>query len=155
MKRTQIAKSALATAAGIAIGATAALSVTTPEPAPEPAPVVVEQPTQGHIAGTIRWQSPTSWATVHDTGHEPEGIREVQVLRDRVRVHYTFTASKVAALQVTPDESLTAADVRCGASVGLSYSDIFCYLSGQTSPVNPALLTRKGGNIWLAGTFDL
>jgi len=153
MKRTQIAKSALATAVGIAIGATAATTVT---PEPTPAPVVVEQAaTQAQVSGTIRWQSPTAWAPLHDAGHEPEGIKGVTVLRDRLRVHYTFTARKVVALQVTPDESFTAANVRCGVSVGLSHSDVFCYMPGKTTPVDPSLLTRKGGNIWVSGTFDL
>jgi len=151
MKRTQITQAAIATAIGITIGATATTSLDTSEPAP----AVVEQAAQARVAGTIRWQSPTKWATVQDAGHAPEGIRDVQVLRDRIRVHYTFTASKVVSLQVTPDESFTAANVRCGVSVGLAYSDVFCYMPGKTTPVDPSLLTRKGGNIWVSGLFDL
>lgn len=151
MKRTQITQSAIATVIGVTIGATAATTL----PAHDPAPAVVEQAAQSRVAGTIRWQSPTAWATVQDAGHQPEGIREVQVLRDRLRVHYTFTARKVVALQVTPDEAFTAANVRCGVSVGLAYSDVFCYMPGKTTPVDPSLLTRKGGNIWVSGLFDL
>ena len=150
MKRTQITQSAIATAIGITIGATA-----TNLPAHDPAPVVVEQQATARVSGTIRWQSPTTWAPIHDAGHEPVGIKDVQVLRDRLRVRYDFTAAKVVELQVTPDESFTAANVRCGASVGLSYTDVFCYMPGKSTPVDPSLLTRKGGNIWLSGEFDL
>lgn len=141
----------VATAVGIILGAGAVTAL----PATEPAPVVVEQPAAGTISGAIRWASPSSWTTIRDRGHEPVGIREVQVLRDRLRVHYDFTATKVGSLQVTPDEAFTAAGVRCGASVGLSYADILCYLPGQTTPVDPSRLTRRGGNLWVSGLFDL
>jgi len=106
------------------------------------------------VAGTIRWVSSTSWAALDDAGHTPVGIDSVAVLPDRVRVYYDFTATKVHALHVTPDEAFTSASVRCGASVGLLYADVFCYMPGSTTPVDPALLTKPGGNIWISGTFQ-
>lgn len=104
------------------------------------------------ISGTMRWVSPTEWATICDDGHEPTGIARVERRADRVRVHYDFTASKVGSLQVTPDEQFASASVRVGASVGLSYADVFFYMSG-TAPVDPALLTKKSANVWLTGHF--
>lgn len=119
-------------------------------------PLPVAEPTTGtaEVAGTIRWVSPTSWTALDDAGHTPVGIDRVAVLPDRVRVYYDFTATKVHALHVTPDEAFTSASVRCGASVGLLYADVFCYMPGSSTPVDPALLTKPGGNLWLSGTFQ-
>lgn len=151
MRTSPRTKTILAASLGAILGAGAVTAL----PAPETAPVVVEQPAVGTISGTIRWASPSTWTTVHDAGHEPVGIESIQVLRDRLRVHYTFDAAKVGSVQVTPDEQFTAANVRCGASVGLSYADVFCYMPGSSTPVDPGRLTRKGGNIWVSGLFDL
>ncbi len=108
---------------------------------------------QVDVMGTIRWVSPTQWAAVNDTGHQSVGISSVEVLPDRLRVHYTFTADKVVVMQVTPDEAFTSASVRCGASAGLTYTDVYCYMPGSSTPVDPSLLTKKWANIWLDGTF--
>lgn len=146
------------TAAAVALVATAA-ALCLPVPTPTetvPAPTeTVAAPTTADVAGTIRWTSPTTWAVLTDAGHAPVGLDRVDVLPDRLRVHYTFTADKVHALQVSPDEQFTSASVRCGASVGLSYADVFCYMPGSSTPVDPALLTKPGGNLWVSGTFGV
>lgn len=107
------------------------------------------------VSGTIRWTSPTTWATVDDTAHRSTGIAAVVLYPDHLRVDYTFTATTVSSLQVTPDEAFTSAGVRFGASVGLDHADIYAYMPAYgTTPVNPALLTKAGANVWLTGLFD-
>lgn len=107
------------------------------------------------VSGTIRWESPTSWMVLDDAGHTPTGIASVELLRDRVRVHYDFRASKVSSLQVTPDDAFAAASVRVGASVGFTYTDVFFYMGSSQTPVSPALLTKRGGNVWITGSFHV
>jgi len=114
------------------------------------------EPERPDISGTIRWVNSTTWEPVADAGHTPTGITSVTVLSDRVRVNYDFTAEKVSSFQATPDEAFASADVRVGASVGLTYADIFFYMPAYGStPVNPALLSKAGANVWLTGWFEV
>jgi hypothetical protein len=107
------------------------------------------------VSGTIRWVSSTQWIVLDDAGHTPTGISSVTLLPDRVRVNYNFTATKVSSLQVTPDEAFSSASVRVGASVGLTYADIYFYMGTSQTPVNPALLSKSGANVWLTGFFNI
>ena len=134
-------------AAAAVLGAVVALAL--------PVNASASSPVRVDVAGTIRWASPTSWIVLDDAGHAPVGLAYVDVLPDRLRVHYTFTADKINVVHVTPDEAFSAAGVRCGVSVGLSYADVFCYMAGSSTPVDPALLTKAGGNLWISGTFEL
>lgn len=107
------------------------------------------------VHGTIRWVDASEWEVLNDTGHEPMGISSVELMSDRVRVHYTFTADKVLSLQATPDEAFASADVRVGASVAVSHADIYFYSPTYGStPINPALLSKSGANVWLSGWFQ-
>lgn len=106
------------------------------------------------LGGSIRYLNASSWATIDDAGHTPIGIGGVQIVAsDRVRVSYTQEAEKVVTFSVTVDEAFAAAGVRCGASVGLTYADIFFYMGTSQTPVNPGLLSRAGANVWLHGLF--
>lgn len=105
-----------------------------------------------YVGGTIRWQNSTTWATVTDAGHVSEGIASVELLTDRVRVHFSECHAKVSSFQATPDEQFTSASVRVGASVGLCYADVFFYMTG-TTPVSPALLSKAYANVWITGFF--
>ena len=104
------------------------------------------------LSGSIRLYS-GSWATISDAGHTPTGFGQIETLADRVRVHYDFPVTSVSSVQVTPDEAFTAAGVRLGASVGLNHVDILFYMGTSQTPVNPALLTRAGANVWITGFF--
>lgn len=108
------------------------------------------------LSGTIHWTSPISWATIDDATHQSTGIASVETYSDHVRINYTFVASKVSSVQVTPDEAFASADVRVGASVGLDHLDLYFFMpSYGTAPVPPGLLTKSGANIWITGLFDL
>lgn len=146
------ASKTVAVRAAIAAGIAAALALCVPPPTEE-APASTVTQTAAEVAGTIRWVSPTQWVALDNAGHTPVGISHVTVLADRVRVHYTFVADKVHVMHVTPDEAFTSASVRCGASVGLTYADVYCYMPGASTPVDPSLLTKANGNIWISGSF--
>lgn len=105
------------------------------------------------IGGTIRWTSATTWTVLNDAGHMSEGIASVQPLADRVRVTYTECGDRVRDMQVTPDEQFASASVRVGASVGLCHADVFFYMGASSTPVNPALLTKAGANVWISGSL--
>jgi len=144
------------TAAIIAAFTLGAIIPTDTAPAPTPAATETAQSTQPQttlVSGTIRWASKTRWTVLTDAGHQPTGLSRVEVRKDRIRVHYGFTAAKVGSLQATPDETYTAANVRVGASVGLTYVDLFFYKG--TKRLNPATLSHKGANVWITGTFIL
>lgn len=66
----------------------------------------------------------SGWSLIQDAGHEPIGISGVDINGDFVRLTYDFTASRVGALQVTPDETFAVTGIRAGASVGLSSANI-------------------------------
>lgn len=168
MKRTRVAIAAVVVTAGAAffLGTTVApapssavSSECAPDVTPTPAPTATSAPAESSgpdVSGTIRWVNSTTWTVLDDAGHTPTGIASVQVMADRVRVNYTFTAEKVSSFQATPDESFASADVRVGASVGLSYTDVFFYMpSYGASPVPPKLLSKAGANVWLTGWFKL
>ncbi len=107
------------------------------------------------VVGACLWRVSTAkWEALDDNGHAPEGVSAVELIGGtHVRVHYGFTADKVVTFTVTPDEQFAAAGVRCGASVGLCYADIYFYMGTSQTPVNPGLLSRSGANVWIDGRF--
>lgn len=81
------------------------------------------------LAGTIRQDQTdaSNWYWIDDTNHTKIGFDDLVTLNgtNYVRVTYDQTYDKVISLIATPDNELSAnAQVSCGASVGLSYSDI-------------------------------
>lgn len=143
-----------ASASAAALASTLVVSTFATEVVPTTTAATIES-SEAVVSGTIRWVDRTHWVALNDAGHVPEGISRVEVRADRVRVYYTFTATKVGSMQVTPDEAFASANVRVGASVGYSYADIFFYMGTSTTPVSPSLLSKRGGNIWITGLFHL
>lgn len=106
------------------------------------------------IGACLRRKSLTEWCVLDDAGHTPVGADRVEIVgKNRVRLHYDFTAHKVVTFSATPDEQFAAANVRCGASVGLRYADIYFYMGASSVPVDPGLLAKAGANIWVHGLF--
>lgn len=106
------------------------------------------------IGACLRRTGLTSWVCLDDSGHTSVGVESVEIVgKSRVRVRYDFTADKVVTFSCTPDEVFTAAGVRCGASVGLSYADIYFYMGASKVPVDPGLLSAAGANVWVSGLF--
>ena len=101
----------------------------------------------------MRWVNRASWGLIDNTTHTPYGVSRVEVRKDRVRIHFAFKASQVRDFTVGVDEGYASANVRVGASVGLSYTDVFFYMGSSSKPVNPAQLSRAGANVWFSGSF--
>lgn len=157
-RRAQLASVAALSAAlvtGVAIVGPHAATTVEPSPSPTPTVTVTATPAPSvkTVAGSIRWQSSTAWAPINDAGHEPVGIARVDLHSTHLRVVYDEPVDKVIACSVTPDEGFTAAGVRVGASVGLTYVAIYAYMGDSSTPVSPATLSRAGANIWLDCTF--
>lgn len=133
----------------------AAVTETQPAPAPEPAPTVEPstEPTIEEVGGSIRWASKTKWGFIDDATHQPYGVSRVEVRKDRVRIHFDFKATQVRDFDISVDESFASVNVRAGSSVGLSYADVFFYMGSKSKPVNPALLSKAGANVWFSGSF--
>lgn len=134
----------LATAVALIGGITLGVGLLTDEPT---------APTQDLVSGTIRWVDASTWTVLNDAGHADDGLDWASPLSDRVRVYYDQCHATVGSLQVTPDESFTSAGVRVGASVGLCYADVYFYMGTSATPVNPALLSKAGANVWITGLF--
>lgn len=111
------------------------------------------------VACTIRRVSTTVWEALTDSGHQPTGVSAVTIEgANRVRLTYDFTATKVVTFAATLDESFAASTalVRCGASVGTSFADVYFYTSsGGSTPVDPGTLSTAGANVWIFGVFEV
>lgn len=109
------------------------------------------------VLGTIRYIDATTWGVVNTNNHSPTGIASVQYFTDRLRVNYSFTASNVGSLIFCPDETIAAvAGIRMGASVGLTYADVYIYTTaGGSTPINPNTLSNVSGNIWVIGEHEV
>lgn len=148
---------ALAAIAALAVGASGTpTTVPTPNPTlSRPEAVLIEGVNTPDVGGTIRWVNATTWTVLDDAGHTPVGLDHVEVLPTALRVWYDTPYTEVVSFQATPDEAFSSANVRVGASVGLNYVTLYFYMpaSGAT-PVNPALLSKAGANVWLTGWFN-
>lgn len=109
------------------------------------------------IGGSYRRIDATTWAAIADSGHEPLNTSTPTIVSsNRLRIPYTFTASKVISVSVTVDEAFAGAGsggVRVGASVGLTYLDVYFYIGTSSTPVDPGALSTAGANIWVQGLF--
>ncbi|WP_060920999.1 hypothetical protein [Microbacterium paraoxydans] len=126
-----------------------------PEPTPTPTPTPDPELQVQEIGGTIRWANRYQWALVDDRAHASYGTSHVLVLKDRVRIFYEFGAAEVRDFSVTVDDEFASADVRVGASVGLTYADVFFFMGNSKKRVNPSLLSKKGANVWYSGSFNV
>jgi len=122
---------------------------TEPEPTPDPDPV----PTIEQVGGSVRWVSKASWGFVDNASHTPYGVSRVEVRADRVRIHFPFAASQVRDFSATVDEAFASSGVRVGASVNLSYADVFFYMGTSTKAVDPRKLSKANANVWFSGSF--
>lgn len=99
-----------------------------------------------HASGTVRCAD-GQWAPIADAGHEPFGIQKVEALSDRVRVWYAEPMTQVRVGLVQVDDTYTRDGYAAGASVGLSYTDLWFARYGK--PVGTSPLCLKGSNVWL------
>jgi hypothetical protein len=108
------------------------------------------------VAAVLRRVSSTEWEWLDDAGHTPTGVSAIAITSTYIRLTYDFTATKVGTLVVTPDEAFAGVSgFRVGASVGTTYSDIYCYIGTNTTPTDPGLLSTAGANLWVYGLFEV
>lgn len=96
----------------------------------------------------------SGWYIISDTDHKPLGVSTVDTNSDHIRVHYDFTANDVHTLVAAPDETYILSDVQVGASIGLSYANIYFKRVGTTGWLDPTTLTETYGNINVIGLFS-
>ena len=115
---------------------------------------VVSVLSQKTVACAIR-NAGSGWGTISDANHNPQNISSVSVnASGDIVVSYSFTASKVVSLVVTPDETF-ASLYSVGASVGLSTAVISVYSLTTGNKVDASTISNANGNFWIYGLFDL
>lgn len=104
------------------------------------------------IACVIRQDSIGSgWYLINDTGHKPVGVSSVAAdAGGTLTISFNFTASRIGALNITPDEGFAAAGLDVGASVGLSNATLTFYAPFEARLSNLAVawgnfITTTGG----------
>lgn len=76
------------------------------------------------IAGVVRYTSATGWYLQNDANHAPIGLSSVGIINGMLRLNYNFTASKVGALSMSPDNILARKGYAvAGAGVGKTAAD--------------------------------
>lgn len=100
------------------------------------------------VFGAIR-NNGTGWSKIQDSEHQPLNIDTVTDMGSFVRITYGKTASKVGTLLITPDETYAQSGHTAGASVGLSYADIYFAQNGVAK--TPAQVSATWGNFWIYG----
>ena len=71
----------------------------------------------------------SGWEMIDDSQHTPINVESVTDSSSAVTINYSFTASKVGTLVVTPDETFCKMGLFCGASVGLALSAISMHIT--------------------------
>lgn len=93
------------------------------------------------ISGALR-TSGGVWGTIEDAAHTSTNIDSLSLNGSlSLRLNYGFSAEKVSSLIVTPDETYANAGYDFGASVGLTYADIYAKVN-----------KRVGGYVYYTGT---
>lgn len=107
------------------------------------------------IAGAVRKSSADSdWGLINDSGHVPLNLASVSVdASGNLVVMYSFTAKRVIALEVTPDETFANSYV-AGASVGGDRATITFYSTQTHTKVNANDIYNAYGNFWIYGVMD-
>lgn len=67
----------------------------------------------------------TGWKTIETDGHASVGVASVSADTAKIILTYDFTATEVGSLLAVSDETFAVKGLFCGASVGLSVSNIF------------------------------
>lgn len=103
------------------------------------------------VAGVIR-NTGAGFFFVNDSDHAPLNLElTIETTATEVTIHFSFVASKVGSLVVTPDETYAVQGIFCGSSVDLDKARITFANSGGL--VNPNSLTSGLGNFWIQGLF--
>lgn len=115
---------------------------------------VVSVLSQKTVAGAIR-NVGNGWAFINDANHSPQNLSAISVNSSGdIVVNYSFTASKVVSLVVTPDETF-ASLYSVGASVGLSTATISVYSLSTGQKVDASTISSANGNFWIYGLFEI
>lgn len=103
------------------------------------------------VAGVIQNNGAGIWQLIPGA-HSSINIASVSADSSKIRVTYTFTATAVCTFQATADDDFIVADYATGASVGVSFADVYIAHSGSAS--NPTTTNVTGAAIWLFGIFE-
>ena len=103
-----------------------------------------------NIAGALR-NTGTGWVLLNNSGHMPEHLSSVEDADTALKVNFDQTFYRVGSIIIAPDETF-APLYTAGASVGLSYFNLFMY-DRNGSIVPPANLISPNGNWWVDGTM--
>lgn len=107
------------------------------------------------VSCTIR-NTGSGWAIITGSGHQPTGVTTVTQATDHLVLNHPVGADFVISLAVTVDETYAKSGLRCGASVGYDYSEIYLYSGAAGSAaLDPATVVSSSGNLWIQGYFHL
>ena len=104
------------------------------------------------ISGVIR-NSGDGWDLIDDEGHNSINITSVIQDEDNKNIAVVYpSAIKVGNFNVSPDETLSRMNIRCGASVSLNKASIKCFtdFTGYFNG-NGLIVSQKG--TWFDGTY--
>lgn len=119
--------------------------------APLPAMKAAAMPTAVSVAGVLR-NVGAGWSLLNNSTHAPYRFTTVTDMGAYLRVNFDQTFAKVGAVAVSPDEEFARVGYRAGASVGLSYLNLYMYDSAGL-PLLPVDVVTPTGNWWLTGVM--
>ena len=103
------------------------------------------------VAGVIQHDGGSGWQLIPGGSHDDINISTVVADSTKIRVTYTFTATKAVVGMATPDETFINGNYATGASVGLTFMDIYIAQAGVAK--NPTTTNIANANIWIFGIF--
>ena len=109
------------------------------------------------VAGTIKIIDENGWFVINDENHKPINIAKVEIVKNFIRIYYTFNASTIHTFIATPDETLAANGVFLGARVTKSFATIAVSKldNGNVRLVDASTIRSDSGNIWFHGVFSV
>ena len=96
----------------------------------------------------------SGWYIISDSDHHPKGVTSVAMHSDHITLNYDFTAKEVHTFVTVVDETYILSDLLVGASVGMTFADIYFKRVGTAGWLNPASLTETYGNVNVLGVFS-
>lgn len=117
--------------------------------APQAASTVTRTAAPTRFLACVVRGTASGWAVLDDAGHAPWGVASVEVLSDRVRIHYTQPQAQLAVVQATADETYVRQGIAVGVSAALDHADLF--FARGTTPLAPSSVLYSGSNVWLSG----
>lgn len=100
------------------------------------------------VKGTIRRTGTNTWEALDDATHRPEGFATITANSTAVTVNYATAGDAVITGSATPDETLAAAGIVCGPSIGLTSAVIKFGRNG--SLINPDTISNANANVWIS-----